>query len=488
MNNNTLQDLQGAVLQDTDANPAQTSEFTQANNSKPHDLSLGVDKAKKMADTTTPYVQRFTLATNNKGAVAQTIANAKIILTEHEGLTGKIKWNVLSHAIVVAGTLPWNSNVKEREWDNADDSQLLAFMEMHGLTKEKSIVTALYNVAQESSYHPIADWLKSLKWDGKPRMATVLTKFLGCDDTSYTRAVATLFLFGAVARALTAGIKFDIVPILVGKQGAGKSLFLRKLAAAMQKYFCDTFANFEGTAASERLRGMWLVELSELLALKRTKDVEAFKSFLTSTVDVYRPPYGRRTEQRPRMAVFCGTTNDHDFLTDRSGNRRFLPLLCHPERVAEQDILQGWEQPEITEHLEQVWAEAYSRYVTEQPKLVLPKEIQAEALNQQEVYTEEDLLAGQIEHYLENRNPAIHGQYITAKEIATVALGIDNPTNRETNKIHAVLRAVADLEYVGKQKTHFGTIRAYCTTRKEGEAVAEIIAGSAVATSTATLL
>ena len=461
------------------ASPQQVLDFARIFNKEHCHPPLDDAEVVKIVNSVLSYPQGIALATNkDNGRVLQTIANARTILTEHEGLRDKIKWNELSHAITVVGALPWNSKVN-REWDNSDDDQLLELMEAYGLTKVASIDTALNNVAYENSYNPIVDWLKGLKWDGKPRMTTILTKFLGCADTAYTRAVITLFLFGAVARVLQPGIKFDLVPILVGKQGTGKSLFIRKLSM-LQEYFSDAFSTFDGDKASEKLRGIWIAELSELLALKRAKDVEGFKSFLTSVVDIYRPPYGRRTERRSRMAVFMGTTNSLDFLTDRTGNRRFLPLLCNPERVDKKDILQGWEQPKITAYFEQVWAEAYYRYITEQPKLKLPKDMEAEALKQQEAYTEEDLLAAQIQHYLENRGDHF-GQYITAQEIAQQVLNTNKPSKREANEIHAVLRAVADLKFVGKQKTHFGTLRAYVVVKAEekvAETTKEVIEGN----------
>ena len=58
------------------------------------------------------------------------------------------------------------------------------------------------------------------------------------------------------------------------------------------------------------------------------KDVEGIKAFITSTVDVIRPKYGHETEQRPRTCVLAGTTNNPHFLTDKTGNRRFLPVEC----------------------------------------------------------------------------------------------------------------------------------------------------------------
>ena len=54
----------------------------------------------------------------------------------------------------------------------------------------------------------------------------------------------------------------------------------------------------------------------------RTKDVEAMKSFITRSVDKYRQSYDRRASEYPRQCIFIGTTNDYEFLADKTGNRR----------------------------------------------------------------------------------------------------------------------------------------------------------------------
>ena len=97
----------------------------------------------------------------------------------------------------------------------------------------------------------------------------------------------------------------------MGEQGKGKSSFLRFLALN-DEWFNDNFNTLDGDKATEKLRGMWIVELAELQATKRAKDVETIKSFVTSRVDNYRVPYQKRTERRRRMCVLAGTSNPTD--------------------------------------------------------------------------------------------------------------------------------------------------------------------------------
>jgi predicted P-loop ATPase len=75
----------------------------------------------------------------------------------------------------------------------------------------------------------VQDYLNSRTWDGKPRIDTWLTVYLGADDSPYTRAIGPRFLISGAARILTPGCKVDTMPVLEGPQGRRKSMALRAL-------------------------------------------------------------------------------------------------------------------------------------------------------------------------------------------------------------------------------------------------------------------
>ena len=113
-----------------------------------------------------------------------------------------------------------------------------------------------------------------------------------------------------------------ICSILSGPQGIGKSTLLDIMSRG---WFNDSIRTFEGKEASELLQGVWLVEVSELDAFRRT-DVSRIKQFLSLRADRFRAAYARNAKEFPRRCVFFGTTNTTDFLQDRTGNRRFWPV------------------------------------------------------------------------------------------------------------------------------------------------------------------
>jgi predicted P-loop ATPase len=122
-----------------------------------------------------------------------------------------------------------------------------------------------------------------------------------------------------VARPLVPGCKVDTALILEGAQGIGKSTFFRVLAG---EWFSDTEMALDKDAMMQ-LRAAWIYEWAELENVMSRQSVSRVKAFLTSTEDKYRPPFGRALVPVKRSGVIVGTTNNHDFLHDPSGSRRF---------------------------------------------------------------------------------------------------------------------------------------------------------------------
>jgi predicted P-loop ATPase len=182
-------------------------------------------------------------------------------------------------------------------------------------------------VAQDTPYHPVREYLKALKWDGTPRLQIWLAEYLGAEaDPVYLAAVGRKFLISAVARVIQPGCQVDHMLVLEGPQDLGKSRTARALAR-YPEWFTDDMPDIHDKDAALQLSGRWIVELAELAALRRS-ELEGMKAFITRPVDVFRPPYARRTVGVPRQSVFVGTTNEAHYLRDPTGNRRFWPVPC----------------------------------------------------------------------------------------------------------------------------------------------------------------
>ena len=248
--------------------------------------------------------------------------------------------------------------------------------------------------ATAHAFNEVQDYLNRTQWDGTPRLDTLLIDYLGADDSDYTRAVTRKALTAAVARAMEPGRKFDNMLILCGPQGCGKSTLLDRLSRG---WFNDSIRTFEGKEASELLQGVWIVEIAELDAFRRT-DVSRIKQFLSLRADRYRAAYGRNISELPRRCVFFGTCNVMDFLQDTTGNRRFWPVDVNPRnrKAAPWDL--------TDDQIAQIWAEAKVRWQMAEP-LFLTGDLELAAQRRQELHRETGVSEGLIEDFVNREVP-----------------------------------------------------------------------------------
>ena len=172
-----------------------------------------------------------------KGGTANSIQNC-VFVFEHDPLfAGRISRNLLTETDDLVGEFPWR-----RDTTRFDDQDLphvlLHFEHYYGIKSEKSVQNALRVVASKNSFHPIRDFLQSLEWDHVPRIRTALHHFLGAEISDLNEECLKVFMLGAVHRVFRPGSKFDLMLVLSGGQGAGKSTFLRFLAIR-DEWFSD---------------------------------------------------------------------------------------------------------------------------------------------------------------------------------------------------------------------------------------------------------
>lgn len=331
---------------------------------------------------------------DNKGILRNTIDNAVIVLQNDPRIKGKLIYNEFSNRATVTGKLPWSEEIG-RDWQDDDDSGVRHFLEhSYGLTSAGKISDAITVVYQNNKIHPVREYLENLKWDGIKRLETILTDYLGAEDNIYTRAVIRTHLTAGVARIMRPGCKYDTMLTLTGPQGIGKSTFIRYLG---KSWFNDSLSTVTGKEAYEQLQGSWMIEMGELTATRKA-DIEAVKLFLSKSEDIYRVAYGRRTSRFKRQCIFWGSSNDKEFLRDRTGDRRTWPVDCSEVEIKKSvfDDLPG--------EVDQIWAEAVELFKSGH-KLHLEGKEAEEAVKQQREHAEDSPKTGLIEEYLSREYP-----------------------------------------------------------------------------------
>lgn len=265
---------------------------------------------------------------------AVNLDNLKKILSGDSKLKGAIQYNVFTYEIDVTRPMKLNG----RTLSGAIDDLIIREIRAYIATKYKldykkpDIADILEVVAGEHSYNPLKDYLESCESEYKELVNQrdpfdILRHYLNIKDDEYNRIIMDLFFRGAVAKVFDPTIKFDFVLDLTGRQGVGKTQFFEGLFT--HKYF-TTVETFTDKDDKARMVRNWCVFDDEMVASKKASFSE-LKKFITETKLEFRPPYASSDRRLPKSFIIVRATNDHDYLNDLTGERRFLVSEVHKD-------------------------------------------------------------------------------------------------------------------------------------------------------------
>ena len=333
------------------------------------------------------------LRRNKAGILENSLHNIRLIM-ENDNYMKSIRFNELADGMEICGEVPWKRPAGIRFWRDADDAQLICYVDAsYGTFSQRNYDIAVTKAADDRSYHPIKDYFESLPpWDGVPRAERVLIDYLGAEDNEYVRAVTRKALCAAYMRIYHPGIKFDYITVLNGDQGIGKSTLISKLG---MEWFSDSLSlsDMNDKTAAEKLQGYWILEIGEMAGMKKA-DLEKVKAFVSRCDDKYRASFGRRVTPHPRQCIFFGTTNsENGYLRDITGNRRFWNV-----RVPGTGRMKPWDLTQ--EAVDQIWAE--TKMLAEAgEKLFLDPKLESCAQEEQREAMERDDREGIVREYLD---------------------------------------------------------------------------------------
>ena len=220
----------------------------------------------------------------------------------------------------------------EGEVDELFCSQMTRLMSHIGVSKgitTKDMWNAVEIVCRMHPFDSAVEDVKSLpEWDGVDRVGEFFDRYLtesaSRDEVQRSwMSRCSQYMFTALIARMTnvSGAKADISLVLQGRQGSGKSTLCSVLAGDATRYGQYDFS-LNATERARTLRGKTVVEIPELVGMSK-RDVSEIKATLSQTEDKYRALYKEREERHPRRNIFILTTNDSEFLSDETGNRRF---------------------------------------------------------------------------------------------------------------------------------------------------------------------
>jgi hypothetical protein len=221
-----------------------------------------------------------------------------------------------------------------------------------GAVSNDMIERALSFAAHEREFDSAIDWLRGLPpWDGVSRVPHFCSRYLGSEDTPYHQAVSRYWWTSHAGRVLVpSGVQADAAIILVSQQGTGKTTVVKHLVPKPEYYTTISLSGDHYNRIRE-MRGRLVVELAELHGLK-SRDAESIKAIISAMGDTLVDKYEKHAQDLARRCVFVGSSNNDDFLSDPTGNRRFLPVYVGPKQAI--DLL--------LRDRDQLWAEGAWRF------------------------------------------------------------------------------------------------------------------------------
>lgn len=275
----------------------------------------------------------LTPKTKGKGFVI-TLDNLKKILSGDSKLKGAIQYNTFTYEIDVTKSIKLNGRTLSGTIDDLIIREIRAYIATKYKMdyKKGDIADILEVVAGENSYNPLKDYLESCESEYKELVNQrdpfdILRHYLNIKDDEYNRIIMDLFFRGAVAKVFDPTVKFDFVLDLTGRQGVGKTQFFEGLFT--HKYF-TTVETFTDKDDKARMVRNWCVFDDEMVASKKSSFSE-LKKFITETKLEFRPPYASSDRRLPKSFIIVRATNDHDYLNDLTGERRFLVAEVHKD-------------------------------------------------------------------------------------------------------------------------------------------------------------
>ena len=267
----------------------------------------------------------------------------------------KFRYNVITRKTEMAlnNTSSLIPNLSSRKGDSPfleltdrDVNSLWARMSKTGL---KVKLQHLYNVICSDyvpQWNPFEDYFYSLpEWDGTTDYIAQVAEMVSIRSSDNSRtsnpssqnshpssdktftSCFRKWLVAMVASLLNKNVVNNTILVFVGRQGIYKTTFFNNLLPPELHQYFFTKTNSDRMTKDDKLSlaEFALICLEEIDSMK-TAELNQLKALVTSKTISERAAYERFKECRQHIASFCGTGNNIRFLTDDSGNRRWLPF------------------------------------------------------------------------------------------------------------------------------------------------------------------
>ena len=276
----------------------------------------------------------------------------------------KFRMNMLTHQIetqLIADAYTDRPAASACHWQRLTDhieNSLWCAMQHHGMAVNLNELHTLLGSDFVKEYHPLKEYLDGLPpWDGETdyidRLAAMVhvkesphsplqqDKSRERNDLSETPVrfadILKRWMVSMIAAALNETVVNQVILTLIGRQGSYKTSFMQHILPPVLSEYYTTKSN------SSRMTKDDLFTMTENLVINLEEidtmppsELNQLKAMVTQRYVDERRAYGRNKVHLPHVASFVATGNNLQFLTDDTGNRRWLPFEV-------EDIDSPWE-------------------------------------------------------------------------------------------------------------------------------------------------
>jgi putative DNA primase/helicase len=238
--------------------------------------------------------------------------------------------------------------------DDSPTSAAVWMAETYGINAaSRTVHEAMRHVGRANSYHPVREYLRTLKWDRKTRLPSLLSGYMQAraiheGHRDLLQLIGQRWMISAVARVMDPGCQVKSALLLLGDQNAGKSKALEILGG---HWYSRSRLDLRSKDGMAQVQGVWIYEIPEVKQMFDSRTAEEIKAFIDQPDDRYRAHFGRVVTSHPRQMVFAATDNNERLLNDPTGAARYWPVSVGSIDLAA-----------LAADRDQLWAEAVIRY------------------------------------------------------------------------------------------------------------------------------